>query len=110
MSLADASKRAQRAALRVKYEGPGARRVTVGTVVCIAVMGPVSRRENLEPGGFEIENEVRATVRQSELVTRPAIGVQVTEVDGSTKYRLRHVTDDAMSGEWVLALAEEDVG
>ena len=77
--------------------------VTIGSTAVTGILSTITRKENVELGGFDLDLNSTFTIDISSLATAPTIG-SVLEAN-SVSYRI--VTIDTSVGSYLLGLREK---
>lgn len=77
--------------------------VTIGSAAVTGILSTITRKENVELGGFDLDLNSTFTIDISSLATAPTIGSVL--VANSVSYRI--VTIDTGTGSYVLGLREK---
>lgn len=75
---------------------------TIGSTAVTGILSTVTRKENVELGGFDLDLNATFTINLSNLSTAPTIGSSLQT--NTTTYRI--VTIDTSVGAYVLGLRE----
>ena len=77
--------------------------VTIGSTAVTGILSTITRKENVELGGFDLDLNTTFTIDISSLATAPTIGSVL--VANSVSYRI--VTVDTSVGSYLLGLREK---
>ena len=77
--------------------------VTIGSTAVTGILSTITRKENVELGGFDLDLNSTFTIDISSLATAPTIGSVL--VANSVSYRI--VTVDTSVGSYLLGLREK---
>ena len=77
--------------------------VTIGSTAVTGILSTITRKENVEQGGFDLDLNSTFTIDISSLATAPTIGSVL--VANSVSYRI--VTVDTSIGSYLLGLREK---
>ena len=77
--------------------------VTIGSTAVTGILSTITRKENVELGGFDLDLNTTFTIDVSLLATAPTIGSVL--VANSVSYRI--VTVDTSIGSYLLGLREK---
>jgi hypothetical protein len=77
--------------------------VTIGSTAVTGILSTITRKENVELGGFDLDLNTTFTIDVSLLATAPTIGSVL--VANSVSYRI--VTIDTSVGSYLLGLREK---